>query len=173
MKVNDAMVRKYFPGALRNDDTIKAVKSIAEGLGMNPVNTLFSYSVCPDEINHDFGDLAYVLHNHFGPSFSLGGLGGIPFSGKTGFSAYASHVPDDGNIFILFAPHCAVSHKETVDSPSFCADGDDICGYYRRLGQKNLSTACNACLGAYNAVKDLKEFPKLSIKSRDSQMEYI
>ena len=151
------MVRNYFPGAMRNDDTIKAVVSIAEGLGMNPVNTLFSYSVCPDEINHEFGDLAYVLHNHFGPSFSLGGLGGIPFSGKTGFGAYASHVPDDGYIFILFAPHCAVSHK-TVGSSQF-DDDDHICGYYHRLGQKKLSTACGACIGAYEAVKNLKEPP--------------
>lgn len=35
----------------------------------------------------------------------IGGLGGIPFAGKTGFKAYASHVPDDGNLLILFAPH--------------------------------------------------------------------
>lgn len=129
---NDTMVRNYFPGAMRNDDTIKAVVSIAEGLGLDAVNTLFAYSVCPDEINHEFGDLAYVLHNHFGPSFSLGGLGGIPFSGKTGFGAYASHVPDDGNIFILFAPHCAVSHK-TVGLKHH-TDDDHICGYYHRNG---------------------------------------
>ena len=34
-QLNDAMVRNYFPGALRNDDTIKAVVSIAEGLGIS------------------------------------------------------------------------------------------------------------------------------------------
>lgn len=108
---NDAMVRNYFPGAMRNNDTIKAAVRLAESLNMTQENTLFSYSICPDEINHNDGELANILHNHFGPPFSLGGLGGIPFSGKTGFGAYASHVPDNGNIFVLFAPHCAVAPK--------------------------------------------------------------
>ena len=166
------MVRSYFPGAMRNEDAIKGVVHIAEGLGMNEVNTLFAYSVCPDEINHDHADLAYVLHNHFGPSFSLGGLGGIPFSGKTGFGAYASHVPDDGYIFVLFAPHCAVSPKTYASDMQFTPE-EHICGYYHRLGQKQLSTACGACLGAYKAVKNMDSLPQMSILSRDSQMDYI
>ena len=84
-------------------------------------NTLFSHSVCPDEINHEEGDITDELIKHFGEIFYLGGLGGIPFSGKTGFGAYASHVPDGGNIFVLFAPHCAVSEQ-------------GHCGYYHRHG---------------------------------------
>lgn len=58
----------------------------------------------------------------------MGGLAGIPFTGKTGFTAYSHHIPDstyalavfdtgdsslptvsiaptDGNLFVLFAPH--------------------------------------------------------------------
>jgi hypothetical protein len=38
----------------------------------------------------------------------MGGLGGLPFVGKTGFKAYSSHVPKDGHIFILFAPHVGI-----------------------------------------------------------------
>lgn len=72
--------------------------------------------------------------------FSLGGLGGVPFSGITGFGAYAAHVPDNGNIFILFAPHCAVSRE-------------GLCGYYHRHGQAKLTTACGAVLGAYKEMK--------------------
>jgi hypothetical protein len=90
-------------------------------LGLTPENTLFSHSVCPDEINHEEGDITNVLALHFGEIFSLGGLAGIPFSGKTGFGAYAAHVPDGGNIFVLFAPHCAVSEEGK-------------CGKYHRLG---------------------------------------
>lgn len=38
----------------------------------------------------------------------IGGLGGIPFAGKTGFQAFASHVPDGGNLLILFGPHVGI-----------------------------------------------------------------
>ena len=90
---------------------------------MTSKNTLFAHSICPDEINLDGGEIISELKNYFGSPFALGGLGGIPFSGKTGFGAFASHVPDDGNIFILFAPHCGVS-------PS--SDGKSGCGKIHR-----------------------------------------
>ena len=114
--------------------------AITKNLGMEKSNTLFSHSVCPDEINHEDNDITNKLRSHFNSVFSLGGLGGIPFAGKTGFHAYADHVPDDGNIFILFAPHCAVSSKGR-------------CGYYHREGQAKLTAACGAALGAYYKVK--------------------
>ncbi len=39
----------------------------------------------------------------------MGGLGGLPFVGKTGFKAYSHHVPHDGNLFIVFAPHVGIA----------------------------------------------------------------
>jgi len=117
-------------------------------------NTLFSHSVCPDEINHEENDITNRLRNHFKGHFSLGGLGGIPFSGKTGFAAYAGHVPDDGYIFVLFAPHCAVSTEGR-------------CGYYHRRGMSLLTPACGAAIGAYKAVKHEKQVPAFEFKSHD------
>jgi hypothetical protein len=38
----------------------------------------------------------------------MGGLGGLPFVGEVGFGAYAAHVPHNGNLLILFAPHVGV-----------------------------------------------------------------
>ena len=58
-------------------------------MGLNPDNTLFSHSVCPDEINHQEGNLTREIHNYFGRMFQLGGLAGLPFTGPTGFNAYA------------------------------------------------------------------------------------
>ena len=102
-------------------DVVNAVIDITHSLGMSKDNTLFAHSVCPDEINHEDNDITVCLRDHFDSVFSLGGLGGIPFSGLTGFNAYAAHVPDDGNIFVLFAPHCAISQE-------------GICGFYHRNG---------------------------------------
>lgn len=60
-------------------------------------NTLFAQSVCPDEINHEKGDITTLFSAHLGEVFHMGGLAGIPFTGKTGFTAFSHHVPD-GNI---------------------------------------------------------------------------
>ena len=131
---------------------------------MTKENTLFAHSICPDEINLDGGEIIHELKELFGSPFALGGLGGIPFSGKTGFGAYASHVPDDGNIFILFAPHCGVAAD---------AEGISVCGKIHREGQSHLTTACGAALGAYGAVKDLEEQYEPNTTNYDNQMEYI
>ena len=67
------------------------------------------YKVCPDEINHREGDVTNLFVEYFGKVFHLGGLAGIPFTGKTGFGAFSHHVPDDGNLFILLSSHIGIS----------------------------------------------------------------
>ena len=39
----------------------------------------------------------------------MGGLAGIPFVGKVGFGAFYAHIPKDGNLLILFAPHVGIA----------------------------------------------------------------
>ena len=80
------------------------------GLGFNVENTLFADSSCPDEINHDnpIEDLTSLMHTRWGEHFSLGGLAGIPFTGKAGWTTFSNHVPTDGNIILMFAPHIGI-----------------------------------------------------------------
>jgi hypothetical protein len=73
------------------------------------INTLFSISVCVDEINHHEHSLNSQLKNFWGECFYMGGLAGIPFVGKVGFGAFQAHIPKDGNLFILFAPHVGIA----------------------------------------------------------------
>ena len=49
-----------------------------------------------------------------------------------------SHIPDDGNVVILFGPHVGISPEGEV-------------GKFSRVGQKKLSTACGAAIAAFNA----------------------
>ena len=70
----------------------------------------------------------------------MGGLGGLPFTGKTGFSAFTSHCPDDGNVVILFAPHTGVDFDGTV-------------GQVLRRGKEKSSAACHAAINALAAIK--------------------
>ncbi|EOD17527.1 hypothetical protein EMIHUDRAFT_234190 [Emiliania huxleyi CCMP1516] len=108
--------------------------------GLTAENTIYGQSICPDEINNEKGDLATLMADHWGECFPMGGIGGAPFVGKTGFGAFSHHVPDDGHIIILFGPHIAISDEGEL-------------GKYLREGQVHESTACGAVLGAYAACK--------------------
>ena len=72
--------------------------------------------------------------------FPLGGLAGLPFTGKTGWAAFSSHCPSDGNIAILFAPHVGLDREGRV-------------GKIYRDGQTEASGACGAAIGALAAIK--------------------
>ena len=155
-----AAVQKAFPGAIRNDDLMISIGRLTQRLGLSNDNTLFAHSTCPDEINQEEGDITLLLRDEFGEMFIMGGLAGIPFVGKTGFAAFSHHITDDGNLFILFAPHVAVLESGKV-------------GYYNRVGQHTASTACGAAMGAWAAVKDLESEPVVDAASPDYQMDFI
>lgn len=145
---------------MRNEDILKGIINISKKAGFTSANTLYSHSLCPDEINHEDQDISDLLQKYFGEYFALGGLAGIPFTGTTGFGAFAAHVTDGGNIFVLFAPHVAIS---TLGE----------CGCYNRIGQEKESSACGAIIGAWKAVKDLQTPPMPDPDTFDLQMDYI
>ena len=156
----DAVARKYFPGAISSSRTLAKVASIIEQHGFTDDNTLYAQSICPDEINHETGDITELFFTHLGEVFHLGGLAGIPFTGKTGFAAYSHHVPAGGHCFVLMAPHIGIS--------------DDLeLGFYSRDGQTCAGTACGAAIGAYRHCCAGKPIPDLAGCDDDFQMCYI
>merc|ERR1711988_874184 len=106
------------------------------------------------------GCLSQVMTDFWGEIFPMGGIGGAPFVGKTGFKAFSHHVPDDGNIIILFGPHVAISEEGEV-------------GKYLRMGQHELSTACGAVIGAYNACSGRADGDDFEFDEADMQMAWI
>jgi len=92
--------------------------------------------------------------------FPLSGLAGMPFVGKTGWGAFSSHCPEDGNIVILFAPHVGV-------------DGEGNIGKITRDGQNFASGACGAAIGAYKALRADSEVGNFQNGYLDSQMDTI
>lgn len=96
--------------------------------------------MCPDEINSKAQELVALMQAQWGEAFSLGGLGGLPFAGKSGFEAFLHHTPvKGGKVLICFAPHVGV-------------DADGAVGSHLREGQVKNSTACGAAVGAFNAI---------------------
>jgi len=132
-------LNRCFPGAMPGTAVLKRSSAILkERFDFRPDNTIYGQSICPDEINNEADDLAAQMANYWGEVFPMGGIGGAPFVGKTGFGAFSHHVPDDGNVLILFGPHIAISDVGEL-------------GKYLRSGQHSHSTACGAVMAAYDA----------------------
>ena len=154
------LVQLHFPGSLPSADVLKQVSKAIEVRGFTPENTLFAQSVCPDEINHEAGDITNLFSEYLGEVFHLGGLAGIPFTGKTGFAAFSHHVPDDGHCFVLMAPHIGI-------------DDALLLGKYSRLGQSDAGSACGAAVGALAHCCANKAIPDAAEVPEDYQMAYI
>lgn len=156
--------KKFFPKAEDGKIILKKVKNVLKRLDIDATNTLYAQSICPDEINHEQGDITELFRDHIGEVFHLGGLAGIPFTGKTGFAAFSHHVPDGGNLFVLMAPHIGISD-------------DCQLGQYSRDGQAHNGAACGAACGAYKLCcsKTADEIPNLHVPANfnDYQMNFI
>eukprot|EP00420_Gonyaulax_spinifera_P024831 CAMPEP_0197916214 /NCGR_PEP_ID=MMETSP1439-20131203/81570_1 /TAXON_ID=66791 /ORGANISM="Gonyaulax spinifera, Strain CCMP409" /LENGTH=253 /DNA_ID=CAMNT_0043538217 /DNA_START=1 /DNA_END=758 /DNA_ORIENTATION=- len=110
--------------------------------GWTAENTLFAHATCPDEVNYDEeDDIMAELSKRWGKRFTLGGLGGMPFSGRTGWAAFGAHTPEtSGHILVLYAPHVGVGNDGSI-------------GKIRRQGQGHDTTCCGAAVAAYNTDK--------------------
>jgi len=141
----DTSVRTFFPGAVPNSVVNLRVTDKLTKRGYRPLNTIMGASVCSDEIDSTALSLLQQLQRSItlqkdGGVFNLGGLGGIPFVGKSGFGAFLSHVPSQGRVVILYGPHVGISNEGVV-------------GKVERVGQDSPSTSCGAGIGAYKAIK--------------------
>ncbi|MEK6808627.1 MAG: hypothetical protein AABY14_02995, partial [Nanoarchaeota archaeon] len=130
---------------------------------MNPKNTLFGFSTCPDEINRTVTRFS----SYYGEKqFHLGGLTGYPFTGKTGFSAFSHHAPENdgnGNLIILYAPHVGINSNGEL-------------GKVLRETQRHDSIACGSAisfLNKYSALKNKGERYKPKDDILDTQQNYI
>ena len=91
----------------------------------------------------------------------MGGLAGLPFTGKTGWGAFSSHVPkNDGNIVVLFAPHVGISEEGVV-------------GSIHRDGLEEISHACGPAISALDALKKDRKAGDMLNGYLDNQMDII
>ena len=145
-----AAITENFAGAIQGDQLTKRVNAILEEQGFTPENTLFANSTCPDEINR----FVTSFEQYWGENFPLGGLAGLPFTGVTGFGAYSHHVPDGGNLFILYASHIGINDKGEL-------------GKFLRCGMTHETTSCGSAIAAYFALQSGKPvFPDVDSDSQ-------
>ncbi len=106
--------------------------------GFEHEKTILATSVCSDEVIRSATNFREHLPQK--EPFQLGGLAGFPFTGMTGFKAFASHIPDNGYAVILYGPHIGVTNSGSL-------------GHVLRAGQNLESTCCGALIGAVSKHK--------------------
>lgn len=142
----EEVVKSQFPNAMDAKDTsIYYLGKMQLEYKIDISKVLMATSVCSDDINVQSTTFFNIL---FGP-FVMGGLGGLPFAGKTGMTAFAHHVPVDGNAFIFYGPHIG-----TTLSGEF--------GKMYRPRQEKTGDSCGALMLALNRFKDDNYVPVLS-----------
>lgn len=139
-----AAIQSIYPDALPGSEvTEKYVKLLEEKHHADRATTLLTTSVCPDEINRATTDFPAEFAGS-GPFF-LGGLAGVPFTGLTGLTAFAHHIPDGGTAFIFYGPHIGVSD-----------DGE--WGKISRVGQAKLGGSCGALMLALGRLQQDEDY---------------
>ncbi|MFK7778734.1 MAG: hypothetical protein QM501_11570, partial [Gimesia sp.] len=102
----DQIVQRHYPNALTcTQITIDNLNYLEQELGGDRRTTLLASSRCSD----DLVSTNPILNQEFDGPFQLGGLAGFPFTGKTGMTAYAHHIPEGGTAFILYGPHIGIN----------------------------------------------------------------
>jgi hypothetical protein len=145
-------ISKYYPNAQVGEDfTKESIEKLVQEYEFDLSRTLLATSVCSDEIIRSATNFREYLEN--GHPFTLGGLAGFPFSGITGFKAFASHIPDGGSAIILYGPHIGVSKNGEI-------------GIVERIGQDKPSTCCGALKASIHKLS------MNSFQETDSDLDY-
>jgi hypothetical protein len=132
-----AIIRQHYPNAITTIDSVnQLIDFVEEKLDLEPAQIMLADSICSDDVN----SIQYPAraHEFLGP-FKMGGLDGFPFTGLTGMGAFASHVPDEGAVFIYYGPHIGITKTGVI-------------GEIHRFGQSKNSGCCGAAKGALNKL---------------------
>lgn len=200
----ETAIRTYFPGAQPSSVVANRVVTALRHRNYTPTNTLLGSSVCSDEINQTPTSMVPSLERALSSSgafgipargsrrgtFQLGGLGGLPFVGTSGMTAFYHHTPHlhqqqkqkvggtslaadtstttTGKLVILFGPHVGISESGEL-------------GKIVRPGMQEETASCGAATAAYQAISQEASRTKGSIATTrgengshfDFQEEYI
>lgn len=131
-------ILKHYPKAETLSSLEELVLQQLSDENLDSSDCIWGTSICSDEVNNSFNKLGT---NFAGPGpFRFGGISGIPFTGKTGFKAFSSHIPDQGGAVIIYGPHIGISNNGEL-------------GTLHREGQENHSTCCGSLIAGLENVK--------------------
>lgn len=150
-------ILKYFPKAEPwSVVTDRYINKILTEYTIPKEKILYASCICPDELNYTITN----FNDHFKQGFYLGGLAGIPYTGKTGMAAYASHIPADGASFIYFGPHVGISDNGSI-------------GYVLREHQHDHTFSCGSLISVLDRMRRDHVFDWSSNNFEDLQARVI
>ena len=133
-------LRSTFPDALPVGTYLDRVATALDPYDFRPEGTFAAVSICRDELTqHMIDQVAERWHR----PFSLGGLGGLPSLGRTGWRACLSHVPDTtgrGHLLVFGMPHIGMDREGGV-------------GQSLRRHQDHPTATCGALVSLLEVVK--------------------
>lgn len=152
-----SIIREYYPNAITTIDSVnKLIDFVEEYLDLEPSQIMLADSSCSDDVN----SIQFpVRANEFLGPFKMGGLDGFPFTGLTGMGAFASHVPDEGAVFIYYGPHIGITKN-------------GIFGEIHRFGQSHNSGCCGAAKAALKKLQS-NQIVEGNFTEMDYQMNTI
>jgi hypothetical protein len=151
------IIHNWYPQAITTIDCVNKIIDFIEGkLDLEPKQVMLADSICSDDVN----SIQYPARTQefLGP-FKMGGLDGFPFTGLTGMGAFASHVPDEGAVFIYYGPHIGITKVGSI-------------GEIHRFGQSKNSGCCGAAKGALGKLTN-NQIIAGNITELDYQMNTI
>lgn len=130
-------------------------------LGFDTSHVLYANALCPDEVNRKGPWWDLLLGAQSKMTFNLGGLGGLPAVGKTGFEACASHASDTADkaaIFVVCGSHVGVDCNGCVGA------------VVRERQAKRSSPCCGAACAALQWARSCEPF---LADANDPQMDAV
>lgn len=134
-------LERDFPGAVTAERFMARIERSVRALGFDRENTFAAVSICRDELTQS---LLQVVSRRWDQPFSLGGLGGVPSLGRTGWGAALDHVPSDrerGNLLVFGFPHIGIAPDGSV-------------GVSLRRHQEHLTTTCGAMSALFRSLHE-------------------
>lgn len=154
----DKSIRKEFHNAVPFDDYTDSLFFFLYTVhNIEEKQILLGQSSCMDDIINT--KTPFENHAVKGP-FNLGGLAGLPFTGITGYNAFAHHVPEKGAALIFVGSHIGYSTK-------------DGWGKILREGQQESTTCCGAIVQALGKLNEPGGIIKMMPHGDDYQEEVI
>lgn len=136
-----AAINEHFSGATSEAEFIGASYQALSDYGFNAENTIACVGTCRDEITKS---ISALIHDSWGEAFSIAGLAGMLFLGKTGLTAANHHAPIEGGKerYVYYVmPHIGI-------------DADGNIGACQRPGRSEPSSACGALLAFQSALQN-------------------
>jgi len=135
-----SLLKAQFPDAMPVGTYLDRVATVLDPYDFRPDATFAAVSICRDELTQQ---LIELVAQRWHRPFALGGLGGLPSLGRTGWRACLSHVPDTtdrGRLLVFGMPHVGMDTSGAV-------------GQSARRNQEHPTSTCGAIVSLLDLVR--------------------